>query len=87
MIKNSGRELLEDVMSNFDGIIDKEIEKELRTKFSYSKYPAWNFCGSVWFENNKFYCEIWQYGSITKVINGDTLEDVMRVACEWYGYK
>jgi hypothetical protein len=75
----------EDIMSNFDHVIDREVEKELKENRCYSKYPGWNFSGNVWFQDNKFYCEVWQYHCHVETIEGDTLEDLMENVCCEYG--
>jgi len=57
-IKDTEAICLEDVMSNFDKVIDKDIEKQLKEGDCYAGYPAWNFHGTVYYKNDKFYGEI-----------------------------
>lgn len=79
----------ESIMSNFDSIIDKEIENKLLKENLYASYPGWNFYGTVWFnkDNNKWYCKINQYRSHTNTIISDTTEEIMKEACDLYGYE
>lgn len=81
------KEYLDDVMSNFDHSINKEIVEKLKTTNSYSGYSALNFHGDVWFESNLFHCEIWQYHSHINTISKETLEEIMEEASNEYGYE
>lgn len=78
---------LDDVMSNFDRQIEKDIEKELKETLSYAGYAAWDFHGDVWYEDGKFYCEIWRYHCHVNTLEADTLEEIMEEASEKYGYQ
>lgn len=73
------------VMSNIDHSIDKKVEKEIVDGKYYGQYASWNFCGYVWHQEEKFYCEIWVYGSHVETIQADTLEEIMSEACSKYG--
>ena len=77
--------LNDDVMSNFDHEINKDIEVRLKNEKVYSGYPGWNFHGEVWYEQNQFHCEVWVYGSIKEVISEDTLEELMESVSDKYG--
>ena len=75
----------EPVMSNFDHTIDDAAERLLKQNKVYSGYPAWNFHGDVWFEDGKFYCEIWQYHNHVNTVEASTLQEIMDTCCEFYG--
>lgn len=81
------REYIGTAISNFDHSIDKENETTLKDTLSYGDYPAWNFHGIVWFEENQFHCEIWRYRSHVETISAKSLEEIMKVACSAYGYE
>ncbi len=66
--------IYEEIMSNYDGKIDNSVAEYIKNKPLYSTYPAWNFCGYVWWQSNKWCCEIWVYGSYRCTIIKDTLK-------------
>lgn len=76
---------LDDVMSNFDHVIEKDIEEKLREGNCYAGYPAWNFHGTVMYKDNKFICEIKRYGCLIDTIEAETLEGIMEEASNRYG--
>ena len=79
---------IDDVMSNFDHIIERErdIEERLRKGDCYAGKSAYNFHGNVMFKNNKFVCEIKRYSSLVDIIEGDTLEKIMEESSNTYGW-
>ena len=84
----NNRKEIEIGMSNFDHSIDEGLALKLKENpMSYALYTAWNFCGRVWYENNEFRCEIWLHGSPVNIIHADTLESIMEIACNTYGYR
>lgn len=58
------REYIGDVMTNFDHSIDYEIAGQLKNSNTYAGYPAWEFHGSVWYED-----EIVQYFVVNQELN------------------
>lgn len=84
-INKSEREYVGDVMSNFDHTVNWDEAKKLLAENTYGSYPAWDFHGSVWYENEQYHCEIWQYGSYQETISASTLEDIMGKASDNYG--
>jgi hypothetical protein len=86
--KMNSDELSEMVMSNFDHEVNRDVEFTLRTNEStYAGYPAWNFYGSVWYEDSMFHCEIMVYGSYRETISAETLEEIMEIASNKYGWE
>lgn len=77
----------EEVMSNIDYSIDREVEKELLNEDCYAQYSAYNFCGYVWHQDDKFYCEVWRYNSYVETFEGDTLEEIKEDVSSEYGYE
>ena len=75
----------ESVMSNFDHQIDLGIAKKLKDGKYYSGYPAYNFHGTVWYDNGKWKCKIKRYRIHIDTIIADTLEEIMNEASEKYG--
>ncbi|MFA5714416.1 MAG: hypothetical protein WC998_01575 [Candidatus Paceibacterota bacterium] len=78
-------EPIPEVMSNFDHVIDREIENKLREGKYCSSYTAWNFYGFIWFEDNRFKCQINQYGKHISTLEADTIDEIMNEACTNYG--
>lgn len=77
---------IDDVMSNFNHVIERDIEERLRKCDCYAGYPAYNFHGNVMFKDNKFICEIKRYSSLVDIIKGDTLEEIMEKSSNTYGW-
>ena len=76
----------EEIMSNCDGLINRDTEKGIKDKPLFSSYPGWNFCGKVWWQDNRWFCEVWQYKAWTETISADTLEDIMEKVSDEYGH-
>ncbi len=74
-----------DLMTNFDHTIDQEVMEAIKGKPFYAGYTSWNFFGSVWYQDDKWYCQINQYGRHIETLIEDTLEEIMEKACERYG--
>lgn len=73
------------VMSNFDKKIDRDVENELKNNECFSQYAGWNFCGYVWYKEDKFYCEVWQYNSYIETVVENSLEEIMATVSSDYG--
>ena len=78
-------EIDSELMSNFDHVICQGAEELLRAGKVYAGYPGLNFYGIVWHEDGKFYCEIWQYHRHINTISGNSLQEIMNTASEYYG--
>lgn len=77
----------EELMSNFDGEINKDTEKSIKGKNLFSTYSAGIFHGIVWNKGDKWLCEIWRCGSHIKTFICDTTEEIMREARSEFGYE
>jgi hypothetical protein len=77
---------IDEIMSNYDHEIDTTAAEELGSKPCFSRYPALNFIGIVWYDkaNKTYRCEIWQYHSYAETLSG-TLQEIMDQACAEYG--
>ena len=73
------------MMSNFDHTVEPNTEEKLKKGNCYADYSAWNFAGYVWWNKNKFSCEIWQYKEYVKTINAQTLYGIMDSASAEFG--
>jgi len=79
----------DDVMSNFDHIIDKDVEGKIKGKSLYAYYPGWNFHGIVWFDKRtkKWRCLVSQFHVHVETIETSTLQGLMSEVCKTYGYE
>jgi len=78
---------IDEVMTNFYHTIDEDVGKRLQEKPGkvYGQHSALNFCGLVWFENDKFHEQVWVYGSPVKDISSKTLEELMEEVNDEFG--
>jgi hypothetical protein len=72
-------------MSNMDHSIDDGCEAGLRSGGTYCQHSAWNFCGYVWFEDDRFHEQVWVHHSLRAEFSADTLADLMRDVNAEYG--
>ena len=77
----------DEIMSNFDHCIDEKVAEAIKDKPLYAQYSGWNFCGYVWWQNNKWCCEVWTYNSWSKTFMADTLQEIMENVSSEYGYQ
>ena len=92
MIKNTSNERfpenyerIEEVMSNYNHEIDRDVEEQLKSGEYCSAYPAWNFHGIVWFDSGLWKCMIEQYRVHIETIVAESLEEIMEEASLKYG--
>lgn len=85
-IPNTFAEYGECIMSNLGHIIDIDVAEAIKNKPFFSQYSGWDFCGYVWWQADKWHCEIWTYRSWRETISADTLEIIMVKVCDTYGY-
>lgn len=76
----------ETLMSNYDGLINDVTADEIKGEHLFSRYAAWDFNGKVWWKNNQWNCEVWQYGSFIETISRPTLPELMEVVGDKYGH-
>lgn len=75
-------------MSNFDHLVDDgfaEILKKNEGKM-WGNHTAWNFCGDVWYENGKFHEQVNVYHVLKGEYEAETLEELMEVVNNIYGW-
>ena len=78
-------EIEEEVMSNFDHTIDEKVADKLKEGKYYSQYTGWNFCGYIYWNNDNWICEIWQYNSKIDTKKASTLSEIMDEVSSQYG--
>lgn len=79
----------QDVMSNFDHEIDEAVEKAIKGKSYFADYPGWNFHSTVWWDKEvkKWCCEVMRYHIHVETVEADTLQEIMNVVSNKYGYE
>lgn len=76
------------IMSNFSHEVDSGAEERLRTTKGISgQYTAKNFFGCIWYAKEKFWCEIWQYHEHINTLEANSLERIMELASDQYGWQ
>lgn len=76
-------------MSNIDHSIDgglAEALKEGENKL-YAQHAAWNFCGYVWYENDKFHEVVYRHNAPVGEFEADNLDELMTIVNNEYGYE
>jgi hypothetical protein len=75
-------------MSNFDHSIDDGFAEALQAEpaLIYGTHAAWNFHGRVWFADGQFHEEVWVYHEIRDRFSAATLEDLMKLVNDEYGW-
>lgn len=77
------------VMSNSDHEVEEGAEEKLKADSDcYGEYSAWNFFSNVYYdeEARKFKAQIWVYSILTSELEADSLQELMKISSENYGY-
>lgn len=77
----------EQLMSNYDGIINENAASEIKDNLLFSRYSGWNFNGKVWWDNNQWNCEVWQHHEYMETVSHLTLPEIMTEVSDKYGYE
>jgi hypothetical protein len=74
-------------MTNFDHSIDDGLADDLKAGLR-ARHSAWNFNGQVWWDPDEqvFREEVWQYHAVVATRSALTLEDLMRVVNDEFGW-
>jgi hypothetical protein len=75
----------DEIMSNFDHKIDQEVVTKIKGNPLWAGYPGWSFYGKVWWSNEQWHCDVFVYGSLSKTISEDTLEEIMSGVSSEFG--
>ncbi len=75
-------------MSNCFHTIDEGLEDKLRENEGklYAQYAGWDFWGGVWFEDDKFHCQVNVHHYPREEIEADSLKEIMEKVSDKYGY-
>lgn len=76
-------------MSNSDGTIDDGFAEALRSGRVCGRHAAWNFNGCVWYdpETLEFVEEVWVYQAPRRIFRAETLEQLMTIVNNEFGYE
>lgn len=74
-------------MSNFDHSVDDGLADDLKAGMR-AAHSAWNFNGQVWWDpDEEFFKEdVWVYHAKVATRSAPTLEDLMRVVSDEFGW-
>ncbi len=78
-----------EVCSNFDGVIDQHVVKQLKDTDVYSGYPARDWFGKVWYdkETHNFCCQVMRFGSHIDTVETTTMEELKEEVSDKYGWE
>lgn len=74
-------------MSNFDYIIDPELERALKRQPNrvYGTHAGQDFNGRVWFDGVRFKEEVWRHGTPVEVVSAASLRELLAMVNDRYG--
>lgn len=78
---------IDEIMSNFDNEINREVEKTLKSGSYFAQHSAWDFCGYVWWDDNKFKEEVWFYGAHVCTHVAESLEELKESVNNEHGWR
>ena len=79
-------EEVSDGYSNFDCQEPEGAEQALREGKGYIRHPAWDHHGEIWFEDGKFYEQVYRYGTHVATIEGNSLKGVFEAVNDQFGW-
>lgn len=78
--------LLDIGMSNCDMTIDDDLGATLRSSQVLGHHFGWNFHGVLWFADGRFHEEVSVYHKEVGVYSAETLEELMRLVNDEFGW-
>lgn len=74
-------------MTNFDQSIDEGLADDLRAGMR-ATHSAWEFNGQVWWDADEevFKEDVWRHNALVATRSAPTLEDLMRVVNDEFGW-
>jgi hypothetical protein len=75
------------IWSNFDCVLDEQVEERLKLGDCYAQHAAFNYNGSIWFDpdTETWYEDVWVFGSKVGTITGDSATNVIAKTLAKYG--
>ena len=83
-------EMADSVYSNYDHELDAKVVAELEAAPDALRahHAAWDFSGQIWKGvDGRWHELVWRYGVEVKVLEGETIADVIKMANAEYGSK
>jgi len=83
----TAEETAEPVYSNVNHELDEAVKSQLQVNpnILYAQHSAWNFCGYIWYDGNKWKEEVWQYKSPVALEKHYTIEELIDEVNDIYG--
>jgi hypothetical protein len=75
------------LMTNLNGTIDRNKEREIRAGGCCGQHAARDFCGEVWFQGGQYHEEVWRHHVHIDTLSADTLEDLMQLVNDKWGWE
>lgn len=76
-----------DVMTNFDHSIDQAVAELLRAGDRWAYHSAANFHGVVWFDGGRWHEQVFVHRVPQGSLSAGTLEDLMKLVNDEYGWR
>jgi hypothetical protein len=75
-------------MSNCMGTVDAGFATALQAAPAkcFGRHRAWNFNGLVWYEDGRFYEEVYVYRQLRAMLSATTLEDLLHRVNDRFGW-
>lgn len=82
-----GSETDDSVYSNFDHELETEVVEQLESNPNLfcAQHAAYNFCGYIWFDGERWREDVMRYGQTVDHIIANTIEELITEANERYG--
>lgn len=74
-------------ITNYDHSISDGLADQLRSGEFFCYHSALNFQGQVWFEDGLFHEQVWVFHRLRETVSADSLEELMRVVNDAYGWE
>ena len=74
-------------ISNLDHEVDEGFAEALQGGDVLGHHFGWNFCGTVWWDGKEFVEVVWVYHSVVGERRATSLEDLMRVVNDEFGWE
>ena len=68
------------VVSNYNGVVDREIAERLKAEDAVAEYPAWDFFALVWFEDGLYHAEVMRRGVYVDTVSAPSVR-LLREEC------
>lgn len=78
---------LDNLMSNCFYEIDQNVAEQLKSGDAVARYPAWDFYGTVWWQDGQYHCQVMRFGQHVATISAPTPKELMHDCSDRFGWK